>query len=111
VIVAFAIGGVELLLMILVSVYGAVTLPPGARIPLHWGGTYDNFRSRRTGLIVWPAAAAGLLVVLAVVGGLRSHGQSAGGVIRFLLPTVLGVLLLAQAGAISAARRRSGSAR
>lgn len=49
-IVAFAIGGVELLLMVLVSVYGAVTLPPDARIPLHWGGTYRNFTSKRAGL-------------------------------------------------------------
>jgi hypothetical protein len=110
VIVALAIGGAELLLVIVMSVYGAVTLPPGARIPLHWAGTYDNFRSKRTGLVVWPAVAAGLFVVLVVVGSLRSHGHPAADAIRFLLPVIMFVLLVAQAGAIRAAGRRSGPA-
>jgi hypothetical protein len=110
VIVALAIGGAELLLMILMSVYGAVTLPPDARVPVHWGGTWGNFRSKRAGLVIWPGAGAGLFVLLTFVGGLRSHGQSAAGAIRVLLPIVMCVLLVAQAGAIMTARRRSGSA-
>jgi hypothetical protein len=105
-----AIGGAELLLMILMSVYGAVTLPPGARVPVHWGGTWGNFRSKRAGLISWPAVGACLFALLAVVGEIRSHGQSAAGAIRVLLPIIMCVLLIAQVGAIRAARRRSGSA-
>lgn len=109
-IAAFAIGGAELLLMILVSMYGAVRLPPGARIPLHWGGTYGNFTSKRAGLVVWPAVGAGIFVMLTLVSGLRSHGRSAGSALEFVMPIVMCVLLVSQAGAIMTARRRSGTA-
>jgi hypothetical protein len=109
-IVSFAVGGAEWLLMVLVSGYGALMLPATARIPLHWAGTYSNFTSKRTGLVVWPAAGAGLLVLLIVASGLTPHGKPAGSLIEVLLPIVMGVLLVAQAGGIVTARRRSGRA-
>ena len=52
---SFVISGLLLGAMIGISWYGARTLPPDARIPLHFGiGTYNNFASKTTGLIIWP---------------------------------------------------------
>lgn len=39
---ALVIGGVVLLAMICVSCYGAVTLPGDARVPVHFGGSYNT---------------------------------------------------------------------
>jgi hypothetical protein len=57
------IGGVLLLAMIGVSWYGWVTLPADALVPIHFGASYNNFVSKRLGLIVHPAA--GVLVTAA----------------------------------------------
>ncbi len=59
---AFVIGGVLLLAMFGVSWYGWVTLPADARVPIHFGTGYNNFVSKRLGLIMHPAA--GVLVYL-----------------------------------------------
>jgi hypothetical protein len=108
VIVAWAVSGAILLGMIGVSWYGAVTLPPQARVPVHWGGSYGNFQSKRTGLITWPAAGAGLYILLAGIGQIRSKGHSAGQVLAVLLPIIMVTLIVFQIGAIRAARRNSG---
>jgi hypothetical protein len=95
--------------MIAVARYGSVTLSPDARIPVHWGGSYGNFVSKRTGLITWPAVAALIYVMLAFVGQLKpSHGKSGDIIAYVALPVVMCILLAAQVGAIVTARRRSG---
>ena len=102
------IGGVVLLAMICVSWYGAVTLPSDARVPIHFGVSYNNFVSKRTGLVMHPAAAAAVYLLSVFA----SHGNPAHGAPSRALPHVLPViimctLLAVQVGAIRVARRRS----
>lgn len=106
---ALVIGGVVLLAMICVSWYGAVTLPGDARVPIHFGVSYNNFVSKRVGLVLHPAAGAVFFVIFAFVG----HGHSASGTSskappHVILPIVMCVLLVVQVGAIRVARRKAG---
>ena len=106
--VALVIGGVILLAMICLSWYGAVTLPSDARVPIHFGVSYNNFVSKRVGLVMHPAAGAVVFLILAFV----SHGNSANGASSkappyVFLPIILCVLLAVQAGAIRVARART----
>jgi hypothetical protein len=68
-VVSLLISGVLLVVMIGIAVYGAVTLPADARIPIHYGiGAYANFASKAVGLVMWPAGGAlifGILTALA----------------------------------------------
>jgi 4-amino-4-deoxy-L-arabinose transferase-like glycosyltransferase len=106
---AVLIGGVVLLAMICVSWYGAVTLPSNARVPIHFGVSYNNFVSKRLGLIVHPAVGALLFLISAFVGhGHAAHGASAKAPPLIFLPIIMCVLLVVQVGAITVARRRSG---
>ena len=105
--VSFVVSGLLVGVMIGISFYGTRILPPDARIPLHYGlGGYGNFASRKTGLVVWPAAGA---VIFALMVGVSqgvikpNHGSNATAVI--ILPIALVVLVAAQWGAISRARR------
>jgi hypothetical protein len=108
---ALVIGGVILLAMIGVSWYGAVTLPAGARVPIHFGISYNNFVPKRVGLVLHPALGALVFVIIGIV----SHGKSAAGTSSHgaptlvILPIIMGVLLVVQIGAIRVARRRSGA--
>jgi hypothetical protein len=108
VVTAMAIGAVILLAMICVSWYGWVTLPADARVPIHFGLSYNNFVPKRVGLVIHPAAGALVYVIIAVA----SHGNSAHGgksAPEVILPIVLGLLLVVQVGAIMVARRRSSA--
>jgi hypothetical protein len=108
---ALVIGGVILLAMIGVSWYGAVTLPADARVPIHFGVSYNNFVSKRAGLIMHPAAGALIFLII----GLVSHGKQATGTSSHgspppvILPIIMCVLLVVQIGAIRVARRKSGA--
>jgi hypothetical protein len=107
---ALVIGGVVLLAMICVSCYGAVTLPGDARVPVHFGGSYNNFVPKRVGLVIHPAAGAVVLLLSAFV----RHGHQANGASSKTLPPVfiviiMCVLLAVQVGAIWMARRRSAA--
>jgi hypothetical protein len=55
-IAALVIGGVLLLAMIGVAWYGWITLPADALVPIHFGPGYNNFVSKRLGLIMHPVA-------------------------------------------------------
>jgi hypothetical protein len=108
--VSLAVGGLLVVAMIGLSVYGARTLPPGVRIPIHYGlGSFNNFASRTVGLTMWPAAGA---VVYGVFAGIQAgaikpnHGGS--GSAAVILPIVLVVMLGAQVGAFRAARSDAG---
>jgi hypothetical protein len=104
---ALAVGGAVLLAMVCVSWYGWVTLPGDARVPVHFGVTYNNFVPKRVGLIIHPAAGAVVLVITAVAG--KSAGHPSHGAPLVIFPVIMAVLLVVQIGAITVARRRSGS--
>ena len=107
-IVALAVGAVILLAMICVSWYGWVTLPADARVPIHFGISYNNFVPKRLGLLMHPAAGALLLVISAVTTHDNSaHGSRSAPLVIF--PVAMAVLLAVQVGAIRVARIR-GSA-
>jgi hypothetical protein len=98
-IAVLVIGGVLLLAMIGVSCYGWVTLPADARVPIHFGAGYNNFVSKRLGLIMHPAAG----VLLYVISALTTHHSSKSSP-AFILPLLMCVLLAVQIGAIKVAR-------
>ncbi len=104
-IAALVIGGVLLLAMIGVAWYGWVTLPADARVPIHLGTGYNNFVSKRFGLIMHPAA--GVLVYVATA--LATHHSSKSSP-AFIVPLVMCVLLAVQVGAIKVARTNAGTA-
>jgi hypothetical protein len=109
---SFAISGVLLAAMVGISWYGAVTLPPDARIPIHYGlGAYNNFTSKTTGLIMWPVGGAVILAVLAAVSAHAIKPNHAGGghVLPIILPILLLVITGAQWGAISVARKNTAA--
>ena len=104
-----AIGGAILLAMICVSWYGWVTLPADARVPIHFGISYNNFVPKRAGLIVHPAAGAVAFGILAsVTNASRANNTSSHGPPYVILLVTMAVLLIVQIGAIRVARRRSG---
>jgi hypothetical protein len=112
VILALTIGGVLLLAMICVSVYGWVTLPADARVPIHFRVSYNNFVPKLAGLIVHPALGAVIFVILAVTGHVSSANDgSSHGPSYVAIPIVLALLLVVQIGAIRVARRNSGADR
>jgi len=108
VVTALAVGGAELLAMVLLSVYGAMKLPPAARVPLHWGGRWGNFQSRRAALIAYPVIGASLFVLLAIVGLMVSTNSKSAFSPAIFLPIVLCIILLTQVRAIDQARRAAG---
>jgi len=99
------IGAVILLAMFGVSWYGWVTLPADARVPVHFGVGYNNFVPKRLGLIIHPAAGAGVYVIFAVAN--HHAGKSAP---VFIGTLIMCVLLAVQIGSIKVARTRSGTA-
>jgi hypothetical protein len=103
-IAALVIGGVLLLAMISVAWYGWITLPADALVPIHFGPGYNNFVPKRLGLIIHPAAGAGVYVIFAVAN--HHAGKSAP---VFISPIIMCVLLAVQIGAIKVARTRSGT--
>jgi hypothetical protein len=104
-IAVLGVGAALLLAMIGVSWYGWITLPADARVPIHFGASYNNFVPKRLGLIIHPAVGA-LVYVIVAVAIHRSTGTSPG----FIVPLVMCVLLIVQVGAVKVARGRSGPA-
>jgi hypothetical protein len=101
--VGLAIGGAILLAMVGVSWYGWVTLPSDARVPTHFGPvSYNNFRAKRVALVIYPVVGAVCLLILTFVsrGSAAHHGPT-----DVILPIVMVVILITEAGAIRAARR------
>ena len=49
------LGVLLLAVIISIAVYGWVTLPPDAHVPVHCGlGSYNHFASKTVGLVTWP---------------------------------------------------------
>ena len=105
---ALVIEGVVLLTMICVSWYGAVTLPGDARVPIHFAVSYNNFVSKRVGLVLHPAAGAVFFAISAfVIHSHSANGTSSNAPPYFIFPIVMCVLLVVQVGAIRVARRKA----
>ena len=108
---SLAVSGALWLAMIAAAAWGAVTLAPGARIPVHFGSAERCFWvSKQVGLVIWPAAGA---LCYAVLGGISASRLAAGwvpGVRDVLLPAVMCVLLGFQVGAQALARQGTASA-
>jgi hypothetical protein len=104
--IELGIGAAILAAILCVSWYGWVTLPGDARVPIHFGpAAYNSFVSKRTGLIMYPAAGVVVFVILIVV---RQSSAASHGPAPVILPVILFVMLVTQAGAIWVARRRAG---
>jgi hypothetical protein len=101
-------AGVFTLAMIVAAVRAAIVLPAGTRIPLHFGSVERCYLvPKRAGLVIWPAAGAG---VSGVLGGIAASSLAADWVpgVRYVLtPAAAGVLLAFEVGALSMARRGS----
>lgn len=108
-IIGLTIAGALLLAIVALAAYGAVTLPPQARVPVHWAGGYNHFRSKRQGLVTYVVVSAGLYVLLALLGQMRSRGHDAGSVLYVMLPIALCAIFVTEIGAIRAARRTAGA--
>jgi hypothetical protein len=110
-VVSLVIGAFILVAIIGIAAYGWATLPADARIPIHYGVGYNNFRSKTVGLIMWPAAAVVIYGTFVAVTAhvIQPHhpggGRSAPLVI---LPIVLAMVCAFEWGAISVARRNTG---
>jgi hypothetical protein len=106
---ALAVGGTLLTVMIVISWYGAVTLPARARVPVHWGFGWGSYVPKRVGLIIWPVAGA---VLYALIGGLAgptwSHGNPGTWAPAVFMIVIMGGLAAFQASALAAARRTVG---
>jgi hypothetical protein len=101
-------AGIAELVLVAISVYGAVTLPPGSRVPLHHGfGGWNNWQPKTLALIAWPAIGVVVFALLLTA----THGVSSGAksTPAFVAPIVLLVVAVSYYNAIRAARRESGS--
>jgi hypothetical protein len=97
------IGGALELAIICISLYGAVTLPPGAQIPVHGAAGYNRWLPKSVGLAFWPVLGVVVLAIILVTGHSREvHGSPTVG-----LSVALGVMLVAEIGALARARGRS----
>ncbi len=100
------IGGVLLLAMICVSLVGAVALPSGAQMPVHFGpGGYNRWVSKNTGLVLHPAF--GVVVYAIIVITVRDHQTHGGLGPAAGLTIALGIVLITQIGALAVAVTRS----
>jgi hypothetical protein len=103
------IDTVLLLAIVGVSVYGAVTLPNDAELPLHLGPAgYTNWQRKNFALVLWPALAVAVYLIL-VVSGHGQQGTSGRGLpLPIGLTVVLAIMLASHVGALNVAIRRGG---
>jgi len=104
---SLVLGGMLVLAMTSVTVYGWLRLPSDARIPVHHGlGSYNNYRKKTVGLLSWPAVGVLIYAILIAVAAntLRANHASKSTVL-VILPATLVIVLLLQIGAIRAASR------
>lgn len=105
--ITLIIDSVLLLGIVAVSLYGAAVLPPAAQWPLHLGpGGYGNWVPRNVGLLMGPAIATIIYVILAIAA--RSQQAAGGSGLPVGLTAALAVMVPNQIGALRAALSRSG---
>ena len=107
--VTLAIGGVLLLGIICVSVYGAKILPAGAQLPLHFGPAgYTRWAPKNIGLLAWPAIGVVAYVILIIQPGGHHAAGGHGLPLRVGLTIALALMLVSHVGALRVAVNRSG---
>lgn len=90
------------------SLYGAVTLPPGAQLPMHFGATgYNRWAPKSVALIMWPLIGV-LVVVISEVTASGHRGGGSKSTPAVLLTAVLAIMLVNHFAALQVARRRGG---
>ncbi len=103
---ALVAGGVFLLGMAAVTGYAARTLPAGARVPLNAGvPEYSVWLPKSAGLAAWLGAGVTAFAVLAALTLSSLSANWAQSMRVVLLPSVMIVLLAAEAAAVMVARR------
>ena len=103
------IDSLLLLGIVCVSLYGASALPPGAKVPIHFGpASYNNWVPKNVGLIMWPAAGAVVYAILLVTAR-REQATGGGSGAAIGLTVALVFALITQVGALRVARNRQGS--
>ncbi len=108
---SLAIGGVLLLGMVAAAGYAIRTLPAGASVPLHAGAPeYSVWLSKRAGLTAWLGIGAAAFAVFAVLTASHIAANWSPSLRVVLLPSVMCVVLAAEAAAIISARRRGAGA-
>ena len=113
-IASLTIGGVLLAAMICIAVYGWVTLPAGARVPVHHGRRYNTYTSKNVALVMWSVGGAVIYLILILLArhasppGQKNDGSN---VPLVLIPLMLLILTVVEYGAISLAKRNSSSSR
>ena len=106
-VVALVIGGVLLLGMIAVAGYAVRVLPAGASVPLHAGAPeYSLWLAKRAGLAAWLGIGVAAFAIFAGLTVSSIAGNWASSVRVVLLPSVMCVVLAAEAAAIISARGR-----
>lgn len=100
-------GAIVVLAMVAMSVWGAVTLPPGSQVPVHHGlGGWNNWQPKKLALIVWPAISVFVyILLLATTSSASSSGKTAPSV---LAPIAMVVIAFSYYNALRAALRESG---
>lgn len=100
------IGGVFLAGMVVAAGYAAWTLPAGARVPLNAGvPEFSYWLPKSVGLAAWLGAG---VVTFAAFAGVTLSGPAANWAVSLrvvLLPCAMMVVLAAEAGAVTVARR------
>jgi hypothetical protein len=110
-IAALVIGGVLLLGMAAVTGYAIRTLPAGASVPLHAGTPeYSVWLAKRAGLAAWLGIGAAAFAVFAGLTTSAFADNWSPSVRVVLLPSVMCVVLAAEAAAIISARARAAAA-
>jgi hypothetical protein len=97
------VGGTLELAIICASLCGAVILPPGAQIPVHGAAGYNRWLPKSIGLAFWPVLGVVVYVIILVT----SHSPNVHGSPAVGLSVALGVMLVAQVGALARARKGS----
>lgn len=104
---ALVIGGVLLLGMVAVAGYAVRALPAGASVPLHAGAPeYSVWLAKRAGLAAWLGIGVAAFAIFAGLTVSGIAGNWAPSVRVVLLPSVMCVVLAAEAAAIISARGR-----
>jgi hypothetical protein len=97
--VTLIIDSILLLGIIGLSLYGGARLPAGAELPMHFGPAgYGRWVPKNVALVLWPAIAAAIYVVLALSA--RSQQASGSHSLSFGLTVALALMLVNHAGAL-----------
>jgi uncharacterized membrane protein len=80
-------------LIAVTTIAGVVSIPPAARLPVHWNifAEPDRFAGRDDALVLMPALGLGMLILFWAIGRFASPERLAGG--RHIMEAVLPVLL------------------